>query len=151
PMRIGLLAPEENGKTSYLTALYAVLVHDKPDKADYPVRYAIKDPLCQLELNEKFQKLIDESLPKDKRFPEKTRNNNTYFEYQVGAVHKASAFSQEVTLVDFPGELLRGSSQETRVVFDKVQAALSSCDAFIVVLDAEVLVKKTTKYTKKAK
>lgn len=148
-MRIGLLAPEENGKTSYLTALYAVLVHDKPDKVDYPVRYVIKDPVCQKELNDRFRKLIDESLPKSQRFPLKTTKDDL-IEYKVEVVHKTTAFHQEVTLVDFPGELLRGSSEVNREYFNKVKAALISCDAYIVILDAEVLIRKT-KYAKKAR
>lgn len=136
-MRIGLLAPQENGKTSYFVALYSVLTQDKPEALSYPVNYTVKNKVQQERLDTQYQNLCNKRLPKSERFPEKTRN--THVEYEFEAQDRTSREKHEIVVVDFPGELLRGGNNETLKAHENAMAALKTCDAFIVVLDAEYL------------
>jgi len=138
-MRIGLLAPESNGKSSYLVALYGVLINDRNIDTTYPMHYSVKNDVQKLELNEKFRKLADETKLAVERFPKKTLDG--VVEYVFTTTHKSSGLAYDVTIVDFSGELLRGATSDgERDLYNSLQTSLSGCDAFIVLLDSTFVV-----------
>ncbi|MDI7774691.1 hypothetical protein [Asticcacaulis sp. EMRT-3] len=137
-MRIGLLAPEENGKTSYLVALYSVLINDRNNDKTYPLKFTVKDPLQRSWFNQCFNNLVDVNLSVPERFPLKTGDLVT--EYVFGASAPDGYTGCDVTIVDFPGGLLRGAKGiESLTLHLELVSKLETCDAFIVLLDSGAL------------
>lgn len=152
-MKIGLIAPEYNGKTSYLVALYAVLVQDLSSEKGYPLRFSVDKPKQRRWFNEQFSRLIDESLPLvgedagTQRFPTKTADKVT--NYVISIKDRASSFEEKVTLVDFPGGIIRGTMSDAQSnLYESTMSDLVECDAFIVLLDATRLL-STGRYVAK--
>jgi len=147
-MKIGLIAPQDNGKTSYLVALYAVLVQDFSTRRGYPLRFSVHDPRLERWLDDRFGNLVDEDLPlkseeiaDDQRFPRGTQDEVT--EYALDITERATGFEQRVSLVDFPGEVMRGAASEGQGdIHSEMLGQLTGCDAFIVLLDAEALLSR---------
>jgi hypothetical protein len=141
-MRIGLLAPEDNGKSSYLITLYGVLINDRNIEIPYPMQYSVKSDVQKHELNAKFKTLADEEKLAAERFPVKNRDG--VVEYIFGTTHKPSGLVYEITIVDFRGGLLRGAETDQGLSeYNSLKASLSSCDAFIVLLDSALVIKKS--------
>jgi hypothetical protein len=138
-MKIGVMAPEKSGKTSYLVGLYGTLVHTKNKKpsSEYGLSYEWTDKEQEGFLERQFRVLLRRDIGKQ-RFPPKTEGIHRH---RVKVGHKEDNVFGEIELVDFPGELLRGDSPDkgAPVKAGDVEKALTECAGFVVLLDANYL------------
>lgn len=134
-MKIGLMAPQESGKTSYLVGLYGTLVHLKSlePSSQHGLNYEWMDKIQQAAMEDQFETLLKGKLGKA-RFPIKTK---TMYHHRVRVGHKRENVFGEIEFIDFPGEVLRG--KEEKVTPADLERALTDCMGFIVLLDANYL------------
>lgn len=142
-MKIGIMAPEDSGKTSYLVGLYGTLVHDKNRQlsSEYGLYYEWVNKDQKGELEYQFGMLLQEKGKQ--RFPRKKKG---IIYHRIGVECKDEKVSREIELIDFPGGLLRGNipsntegdkkGNDLILTAENVEAALTECDGFIVLLDA---------------
>jgi hypothetical protein len=137
-MRIGLIAPENNGKTCYLVALYTVLVQEMSMRARYPLRFDVADTKQRYWFNDQLSRLCSTDLPLDQRLPMKTDAGVT--DYVFAIEDRASGAVESISVVDFPGGVIRGYAQDSaEALHEETMDRLASCDAFIVLLDSSAL------------
>lgn len=134
-MKIGIMAPQESGKTSYLVGLYGTLVHIKSlePTSEHGLNYEWMDKAQQAVMEGQFETLLNGRLGKA-RFPEKTYE---IYHHRVRVGHKREHVFGEIEFIDFPGEVLKG--KENKVKPADLERALTECMGFIVLLDANYL------------
>ena len=138
-MKIGIMAPEASGKTSYLVGLYGTLVHTNgkrlPDECGLYYEWMDRE---QKGLMERQYRALLRRDTGNARFPQKTIGLHRH---RVKVGHKEENISTEIELVDFPGELLWGENTDKSnpVKARDVDSALTECGGFIVLLDANYL------------
>jgi Double-GTPase 2 len=143
-MKIGIMAPEESGKTSYLVGLYGTLIHIKNRKlsSEYGLHYEWTNKAQKGLLEHQFDMLQQDDIGRD-RFPEKT---DDIHRHKVRIKHKEENIYRDIELIDFPGALLRGDTGNSTVVnAETVENTLAECAGFIVLLDARYLLLSETR------
>ena len=134
-MRIGILAPEQSGKSSYLAALHAVLTEKAATNA-YPIRFKLNDPNQQKRLDGYVRNLVLERG--QMRFPPKT-NAITDYKYAASLTADGSV-EEELEIVDYPGGFIRGADEKDIAEQRDLIASLQRCDGLIILLDAQHLI-----------
>ncbi len=134
-MKIGIMAPQESGKTSYLVGLYGTLVHIKSLEpiSQHGLNYEWMDKAQQAAMERQFETLLEGTLGKA-RFPIKTEEIS---HHRVKVGHKRDGVFGEIELIDFPGEVLKGVERKVKPA--DLERALTECMGFIVLLDANYL------------
>ena len=138
-MKIGIMAPERSGKTSYLAGLYGTLVHTNgrrlPGECNLYYEWTDREQKGQME--RQYRALLRRDIGAA-RFPQKT---DGLHRHRIKVGHKEESISAEIELVDFPGELLwdENTYNSSSVKAGDVDRALTECAGFIVLLDANYL------------
>src|SRR5579885_724712 len=129
-MRLGVFAPQQTGKSSYLVGLYGVLTEKNllPPSA-YALSYAFEDPDVMGNFDLLFERLLNETGKS--RFPVKT---SELAQFSLIVTHKEKRYRHAIEVLDFPGEAVRGNRPGTTAA-TRVAAFHDLCDAFIVLLD----------------
>lgn len=140
-MRIALLAPAGGGKTCYLTSLYGELSElASVSENRSPLLYEFLDIKQNGELEKNLSLILEGEEPQP---------TEMYKDYQIKVRHRIHGLESIITLADFPGGRLNktgGDEHEIQDILNK----LSSCDAFIILIDAAHLKDKTGRKLKRA-
>jgi hypothetical protein len=138
-MKIGIIAPERSGKSSYLAGLYGTLVHTNGRRlpGECGLYYEWMDREQKGQMEKQYRTLLQRDIGAA-RFPTKTVGLHRH---RVKVGHKEEPISAEIELVDFPGELLWGENMDkgNPLKARDVDSVLTGCAGFIVLLDANYL------------
>ena len=127
-LKIAMLAPENAGKTTYLAALYGVLMERNTDP-DYPLRFHVSDPATKGTLDGYF-----EALALRGAYPKKTTQQ---LDISLSVSSRSTEQSVSLQLMDFAGRLIRGVREEgDEEEYDDLIKSLSQCHGYILLLDA---------------
>jgi GTPase SAR1 family protein len=147
-MKIGILAPEESGKTSFITALYGVL-DDKNTNNKYPLRYEFTDKKQKSDLAKAFTKLLSTDIGNE-RFP---RGNVVITDYKLTVSHIDDPDDTiNLSFLDYPGGLVRSYvDEDDDDASNKFSEYITQCDAYIILIDIHRLLAPAKDYVVKNK